>query len=88
MLRYCYQQHISMYARLSTNKLEIEKQDCKMSQALEFRLTLAEISLSSGIHSVCNNEPLTAYLNSMASVEKARMYGKAQITDRGTETQR
>ena len=23
--------HISMYARLSTNKLEIEKQDCKMS---------------------------------------------------------
>jgi hypothetical protein len=55
---------------------------------LEFRLTLAEISLSSGIHSVCNNEPLTAYLNSMASVEKARMYGKAQITDRGTEKQK
>jgi hypothetical protein len=24
----------------------------------------------------------------MASVEKARMYGKAQITDRGTETQK
>ena len=73
-----------MYARLSTNKYKLRNK----TEALETRLTLAEISLSSGIHSVCNNEPLTAYLNSMASVEKARMYGKAQITDRGTETQR
>ena len=35
--------------------------------------TLAEINFNSGIYSVCNSEPFTAYLNSIASVANAKI---------------